>query len=757
MSWVADVRRGPREGWLSVLLLGVTLWAVVHSVEEAQWVDHLDPLVPLTFAAILVGLAAARSALRTWSALLIGLLIGVEALVLVYANRLVGPSWQEKLGQLVAQVAAWLEVAAGGGNSRDNLMFAIVMAAIAWALGLGTSWLVYRLDRGWAAVLVAGVALMLHLSYSYTTLNYHFYVLLFAGLLLLVRLELARRQAFWQSAGLIVQGRVVRNVVVTSAAAILLVMNVARLAPDEQPSEMFGPAWARVSDWWQRGQSQLDRLFGGVQGPPIVVVGLAFSDTLQPRQGFELGMNPVLKIETPRLRYWRTATYDQYTGQGIVNGGATSERVEADQSIALAFGAGEAREEMEQTITVLAAQSNLVFAADAPIRVSVPTLLEWRGSTDDPAALRLTTLLRKGQQYTVVSAASVATEAQLRGAGVAYPPGLERYLQLPPELPARVRRAAAEVAAGAPTPYDQAVAIERYLRGLSYETRLEPPPSDRDWVDYTLFDAQAGYSDYLSTSMMVMLRTLGVPARVASGFAPGSYDEQEAAYIVYESEAHSWVEVFFPAYGWITFDPSVIRPLPFRAPEEGSIPIDGFGDLEGMLGEGGDPFYEDPFLEGFGDFPQPGLPDRRDTAWIVALGFVAAFGAGLGLAYLAILGMIRRGLRGLPWHVQWYAQLRRLAGWAGLGGRASQTPHEYAGWLEERFPTSRSLVRPITDVYVEGRYSGREPGPERLAMAASAWEQARPALARRVMLRGVIATQQRVRQLREWLPISARS
>ena len=743
------LRFRPREGWLSVGLLAVMVWAVVHSIEEAGWVEHLDTLVPLALCSLLVGLVAAKSDLRRWVAHLASALLGLELIVLVYANRMSPGPWAARLVELLSHVYAWVYTAVTGGNSRDNLMFALVMSCLAWTIGHASSWLVFRAGLGWAAVLVNAVALLMHLSYSYASLNYHFFILLFAGLLLLVRLELARREAFWQVAGLSVEGNVGRNVVLASAGAILVLLNLAGRGPAEQPVDLLEPMWAELSDSWQHWQSQIDRLFGGVQGPPVVVVGLAFGGSLEPREGFELGAAPVLRIAAPRSRYWRTSTYELYTGHGIASGEVYGDRVEADQPIPLPFGATQAREEMEQTITILAPQSNLVFAADAPVRVSVPTLFEWRATQDDPAALRLTTMIRRGQQYTVVSWASVATEIQLRSAGTEYPPGIERYLQLPPELPDRVRRLATESGAGAATPYDQALAIERFVRSFPYETRVPPPPPDRDWVDYTLFDLQTGYSDYYATAMMVMLRTLGVPARVASGFAPGEFVEDEAAYIVYESEAHSWVEVFFPSYGWINFEPSSLRPVPFRAPDENSLSADASSD--GSYGEDPDLFLDDPYDMG-GEYAPP-LPPRGDLPWIIALGLFGVLLAIAGGVYVGLLVLFRRGLGGLPWHAQWYAQLRRLAAWGGLGGQPSQTPYEYTNWLEERFPGSQQLVRPIADCYVEGAYSGHEPGPESLARAAAAWEEARHPLTRRVALRVILAAQARGRLILERVPL----
>jgi hypothetical protein len=324
----------------------------------------------------------------------------------------------------------------------------------------------------------------------------------------------------------------------------------------------------------------------------------------------------------------------------------------------------------------------------------------------------------------------------LRAAPTDYPPGVEKYLQLPDSLPERVRTVSAEVTAGAQTPYDKAVAVETYLRNLTYQTNVTPPPPDRDWVDYTLFDQQAGYADSYATAMAVMLRTVGVPTRVVTGFAPGTFDENQGAYVVHESEAHAWVEVFFPRLGWINFEPSNLRALPFR-PTDTTIVAD-LTNIDGDMYGGempGDFFLEDAYLEGYGEYAPP-LPERRDTAWIWALGVVLGLLVLAGVAWFAVRALFTRGLRGLPWHAQWYGQFRRLASWAGLGGKPSQTPYEYADWIETRYPGTRSLVRPIADCYVTGSYSGK------------AWEQARRPLARRVLLRWVVAAREKVGEAR---------
>ena len=152
----------------------------------------------------------------------------------------------------------------------------------------------------------------------------------------------------------------------------------------------------------------------------------------------------------------------------------------------------------------------------------MPTELDTRGDPNDVAAVRLDTPIQQNQQYTVVSAVSTATNSELRSAGEDYPQWVrDRYLQLPRSLPRQVVDLSHDVINGAPDGFDKATAIESYLRdNFTYPTHVGPVPPDRDWVDYFLFESGQGYCDYFATAMVVMLRAEGVPARVASGFAP---------------------------------------------------------------------------------------------------------------------------------------------------------------------------------------------------------------------------------------------
>lgn len=178
------------------------------------------------------------------------------------------------------------------------------------------------------------------------------------------------------------------------------------------------------------------------------------------------------------------------------------------------------------------------------------------GTTD------LSSVKISAQVYQVETARPSASLTELRLSGNAYPEWVSaRYLQLPEGLPQRVTDLAAAVTADQTDPYSQAKAIQNYLRQFPYTLDIPAPPADQDVADYFLFDLQQGYCDYYATTMVVLARSAGLPARVVSGYLGGEFDQTSGAYQVAEDNAHSWVEVYFNEIGWIEFEPTPAYPL----------------------------------------------------------------------------------------------------------------------------------------------------------------------------------------------------
>ena len=279
--------------------------------------------------------------------------------------------------------------------------------------------------------------------------------------------------------------------------------------------------------------------------------------------GPELSDLPVMTITTfgagPAGFYWRATSYDAYTGHGWLRKG-TSEMVSNGQP-------GDLDAEHPPEDMILLRQSvrfetanDQIYAAGMPVRISQPVEAFWleEGLPDLVTVLSVRPLAG----YEALSWVPSATEDDLHAADGDIPAWVtDHYLRLPDELPERVRTLAADLTADAPTAYDQALALQTYLRSFPYTLDLPEPSESSDIADYFLFDLQRGYCDYFATAMVIMARSVGLPARLAVGYATGAFDADTGSYHVTLAEAHSWPEIYFPGIGWIPFEPTPARPV----------------------------------------------------------------------------------------------------------------------------------------------------------------------------------------------------
>lgn len=337
--------------------------------------------------------------------------------------------------------------------------------------------------------------------------------------------------------------------------------------------------------------------------------------------------------------------------------------------------------------------------------------------------------LQRDSQYKATVLVSNATAPQLRDAGVDYPEWVkQRYLQLPGSTTERTRELAAGLGSGK-NAYDAAITIQNYLRdNIKYNENIAFPPPDRNVVDYLLFDSRQGYCEYYSTAMVIMLRTLGIPAREAIGLFSGTYDNDQGGYLYRESNAHAWPEVYFPGYGWIPFEPTAPR-----SPFEREV-----GDAGGQVAPGapaGNVVTSGldetlPTDAGFPDDPRFGASGRpvqqQHPVWRVLRVAVPLAVLVWGIAALLWL----RGLRGLSPTSQFYARLTRSGTLAGVRPPPGTTPYEYARAVSTAVPGTRRSLDQITNLYVREQYGGQQPSIQDVRLVQRAWHTFRAALLR---------------------------
>jgi protein-glutamine gamma-glutamyltransferase len=341
-------------------------------------------------------------------------------------------------------------------------------------------------------------------------------------------------------------------------------------------------------------------------------------------------------------------------------------------------------------------------------------------------------------RYEGISILPVARPAQARTAGTNYPEDIRRmYLQLPEHLDPRIPELAKKITSTANNPYDQALLMESYFHtNFTYTLNIAGKPG-ADPLAHFLFDTKAGFCEYFATAMAVMLRTQGIPSREVNGFLPGEYNDVGGDYIVRASDAHSWVEAYFPGSGWVTFDPT--PPSSEQPPgllSRLALYIDWFQltwnewvinydfshqiSLARNVGQTSADWKE-KWRKKFQNMQDHSM--ERLTDWqrshnklrflfplflllilpLLRMDFLRSLFRWLRLAWLANLP---EGQRNNPQMAsRLYSELLRLLAKRGFSRRETQTPREFAASLAQQEGLSPA-VQEFTDLYAQSRFGG---------------------------------------------------
>ncbi|QSX00443.1 transglutaminase TgpA family protein [Haloterrigena alkaliphila] len=262
----------------------------------------------------------------------------------------------------------------------------------------------------------------------------------------------------------------------------------------------------------------------------------------------ELSPEVRFTVQSERPSYWRTGVYDRFTGDEWVRTGDHRRSLDA-----LSEPPGE-YDRVEQIVT---AETDLGVMPAAPHPIAVDGELAQHTEVSRYGGIQPATPVLEGDSYAVESAVIDPDAQRLRVAGTNYPDGLASdfdYFQTPEGLSSEFERRTDEITADADNPYDEAVAIESHLR-TSKEYSLEVDRPDGNVAEAFLLEMEEGYCVYFATTMVQMLRAEDIPARYVTGYTTGQQIGEDE-YLVRGTDAHAWVEVYFPDHGWVSFDPT---------------------------------------------------------------------------------------------------------------------------------------------------------------------------------------------------------
>jgi hypothetical protein len=293
--------------------------------------------------------------------------------------------------------------------------------------------------------------------------------------------------------------------------------------------------------------------------------------------------------------------------------------------------------------------------------------------------------------------------------------------------------------AGATTPYDKATAIQNFLReNYSYTLSPNSAPQGMDPLYFFLFRSKSGYCEYFATAMGDMLRSLGIPTRLVNGYGPGAYDSTVNNFIVRGEDAHTWVETYFPAYGWIPFEPTPdiagYLPIPRGSlgqslclRDEHCDPATSSGGSGGLPVSTGDP-------RGFREPNVAGSTQPTFTLRVPDAGTLTTVVAVLVAIVLLLLAAVARYLRPRTVMGVWKRTLA-LSELAGAKRKPGETPLELGRRLQQRFPEASEPVGALARDFAVAAYAPPEVADSTRSSVMETWSALRPLLVRRVLAR----------------------
>lgn len=728
--WVGLRRVRPREGWLPLLLFLGVVAGLTAAVLDAGWVPEDGVVIRAAVGGLLLGgVLAKRTPLslskrpalslskRPLSTLIAWILLVLYAVLIpsvVLANlwpplaqlragwQPLRQFWLQNGALFLDRAGSWFTAVSSGGSSQETIVFALGLGIITFLLIAFASWQLFRHARPFTGLLPVGLGLAFNGYFSGVDI---WWMALFVGLaaLLTAVMQIVTLEAAWDEKQVDYSAEVRLDLFVTASIIAIFLLTMAMVLPSFSVRRLV--AAFQEQPVVQQAEAALERAFGGVESnggsQPAGRDGVGGRGVL-PRD-YLLGDAPEL-YETVVMTavvqseanvsgiHWRALSYDVYTGRGWALSEERTEQQPANAPYPLPPLA--ATGTVSQTVFWLQDGRLVRYSLGLPTQINQETEAIWRGQTD------LVRVQGETSPYTIRSQFSVASPQMLRETAVSNidPIILARYTALPDSIPQRVHNLAQEVAGQLDNPYDRAIALEQFLRQYPYSLSIEGPPPSIDPVDYFLFELQIGYCDYYASSMVVMARSLGLPARMGIGFLAQPADAN-GVQTIQQINGHSWAEVYFDGYGWIEFEPTAAFTSPHALQNE---------EAAGQIGNGAEasPFPEEALP------PLPPVEVKRPFPWnrlailAVAAGFIGWF------------HWRNRRPTGQDVVVWSYGRLQKSGTKLGLPPTPSLTPQEYLealqmkldgygrfSWLSNLIQQLQPNIAQLTALYIQHTYT----------------------------------------------------
>lgn len=654
LAWIYREWRPP-EGWLIFSLVALFALQVPLAVTAGEWVPEVNILWPTTIVGFVVTYLLIRLGTKQilgWFLILANLLL-VSFLYFVPIPLLplfmlrfdtFQSTMRRDWSLFVSRAGGWFGAVGSGSVSRETLLFALFLGVLSGLVVSLYLWTLYRRRQPLGAATILLLGLALNRFYTGEALNQLFIGVLLTPILISIWRH-RERVLIWDRDGVDYFEELSFNVLGIAFAASLVVALLAFSFP-RLPYSAIAAAF-RNSRVNLALEARLEEMFAGVQvaggtasagnrsfddsgtiGPGGAGSGVAGSGAAGGSAGNGRGAFPraylvghppelaeriVFEAEISSIPangadfHWQATSYDRYTGFGWARSESGVRRFDSAETLADQFPytdtTGTARIEIKQTVRFSdEGGGQQLPLIGRPESVDQPIVLRTRGEQPNPdeivgieSAFLFELYAFQAVGSTVVLDPALLNRTDYERLDPTEVDYIEPYLALPDNITQRTVSLAQEITQGATGPYAQAQALERFLRQYQYDLDIEPVPDGVEPVDYFLFDLQRGYCDLYATSMVVMARSLGLPARLGVGYQVPPPTE-DGRLLVRQTDGHSWAEIYFPGTGWVEFEPTAgfaVNPDVGSSGDTGSLGDDALQDVLAIPDEGPtfDPFW----------------------------------------------------------------------------------------------------------------------------------------------------------------------
>ena len=572
-----------KDRWWDVLIAGaaiIAIYTVASRINATNWVEHLDILLYAALLAAVTGIALGYS---RFSPLVTGLMSIIYSVFII--GWLLGTTVSAEMtwhDRIIYQIGWRLRTAiaqfGSGQPSSDPILFLALISLLLWILASSATYMLIREGSAWPALVPLGIALLVIGHYDPNqSLNLRYLaVFLLAVLLIVGRMTYLQYQEKWHLDGIHTtpetRKNFIRALTVTSTALLLIAWMLPVSVNSANSLTIF---WNQVTENWQDLTQRVVDIFTFDSEASEITAGY-FDDAMALGTNIPLSDQILFTVTIDShppagyRHYWRARSYDHYEGSTWSTSLTLSKKSLTPDEFNLQHPASPTSQAARYTFSSRQDQAVNLYYTGLPTWISRPvsaSTYRIDQQTEDLIGLAPELEITIGERYQLETLAGVPSAVILRESETDYPGWIDPYLQLPQDFSADIADLALSIAGNSEHPYDIAFTMTRYLRSnIDYSATIPLLPAGTDPIEWFLFDGQTGFCNYYATAQVLMLRSLGIPARIAVGYTQGDFNQQNETYTVRRRNSHAWPEVYFVDVGWVIFEPTAAERDVFFSP-----------------------------------------------------------------------------------------------------------------------------------------------------------------------------------------------